>query len=112
MPAMGAATALFALAPATDAVVFTAAALFGASYIGLTGLVLLWSASLFPDRTSYGVGLSFFVIAAGQALGAPLVGLLIESSGATVVFYAWAGLAVLGAALGPSPRPQCIAPDQ
>ncbi len=98
MLTMGAATTLFALAPVTYWIVFTAA-LFGASYVGLTGLVLLWSANLYPTRTSFGVGVSFFTIAAGQAIGEPLVGRLIESLDAPVVFYAWAGLAVLGAAL-------------
>lgn len=87
MLTMGAATAAFALAPAIDAVVFTAAALFGASYVGLTGLALLWSTNLYPYRTSFGVGLSFFTIAAGQAVGAPLVGRLAESLDADVVFY-------------------------
>lgn len=101
MLTMGAGTALFALAPATDAVVLTAATLFGASYIGLTGLALLWSANLYPTRTSFGVGLSFFTIAAGQAVGAALAGQLIESWSALVVFCTWAGLAVLGAALRP-----------
>lgn len=101
MLTMGVATALFALAPATDGIVFTAAGLFGASYIGLTGLVLLWSANLYPTRTSFGVGFCFFTIAAGQAIGAPAVGWLIESSDTTVVFFTWAGLAILGAALRP-----------
>ncbi len=101
MLTMGGATALFAVAPATDGIVFTAAVLFGASYIGLTGLVLLWSADLYPTRTPFGVGVSFFTIAAGQAIGAPLVGRLIESSGTSAVFYTWAALGVLGAALRP-----------
>lgn len=104
MLTMGAATALFALAPSTPstpAVMIAAAALFGASYLGLTGLALLWSTSLYPTRTSFGVGLCFFTIAAGQALGAPLVGVLIDSADPSVVFTAWAGLAVIGAALAP-----------
>lgn len=101
MLTMSAATALFALAPATDAIVFAAAALFGAAYIGLTGLVLLWSTDLYPTRTSFGVGVSFFTIAAGQAIGAPLIGRLIESTDISIVFYTWAGLAVLGAVIRP-----------
>lgn len=69
MLTMGAATALFALTPATTPVTLVAATLFGASYIALTGLALIWSTRLYPDRTSLGVGLSFFTIAAGQAAG-------------------------------------------
>lgn len=83
--------------------VVTGVALFGASYIGLTGLIVLWSTRLYPDRTSFGVGLGFFTIAAGQALGAPLVGNLIKSINATTVFYTLAPLAILGATLRPRP---------
>lgn len=98
---MGVGTALLALAPSTYAVVLTAAALFGASYIGLTGLVLLWSTQLYPSRTSFGVGIAFFTIAAGQAVGAPIVGRLVETLGAPVVFYGSGALAVLGLLLRP-----------
>lgn len=101
MVAMGAATALFAIAPSTTAVVLAAAALFGASYIGLTGLVLLWSTQVYPDRTSFGVGVSFFALAAGQATGAALVGRLTQSTEAATAFYVWAALVILGAALRP-----------
>lgn len=104
MVTMGAATALFALSPATTSLVLGAAALFGASYIGLTGVILIWSTHLYPDRTSFGVGLGFFTIAAGQALGAPVIGTLTESIDATIIFYAYALLAVLGATLRPSTR--------
>lgn len=101
MLTMGAATALFALSPATTPVVLGAAALFGASYIGLTGLILLWSTYIYPDRTSFGVGLGFFTIAAGQALGAALIGILTQAINAPAVFYALAVLAILGATLKP-----------
>lgn len=55
--------------PARFVAVILAATMFGAAYITLTGLVLLWSTRLYPDRTSFGVGIAFFTIAAGQALG-------------------------------------------
>lgn len=104
MLTMGAATALFAVAPATPTFSLIAAALFGASYIGLTGLVLLWSTHLYPDRASFGVGLSFFAIAAGQAAGAFLVGRLTESIDVAAAFYIWAVLAVFGATFRPPAR--------
>ncbi|HZM57890.1 MAG TPA: MFS transporter [Acidimicrobiales bacterium] len=110
MLTMGAATALFAFAPSTTALVLVAAALFGSSYLGLTGLVLVWSTRLYPDRTSFGVGLSFFTVAAGQAVGALLVGRLTESISATTVFYIWAALAILGGAVLPQRSAQPVPP--
>ncbi len=85
---MASATVLLAAAPAELLTTIVAATLFGASYIALTGLVLLWSARLYPDSTSFGVGLAFFTIAAGQALGAPVVGALIDLIGVTAAFVA------------------------
>lgn len=111
MLTMGSSTALFALVPTSPPVVFSAAALFGASYIGLTGVALLWSARLYPARPSYGVGLSFFTIAAGQAAGSPLVGGLVQPVGVRVVFFIWAGLAILGMTLGPRAHHWVAPPD-
>ena len=102
MLTMGAATAVFALAPASIPATLVAAILFGASYIGLTGLALIWSTRLYPDRASLGVGISFCMIAAGQAAGAVTAGWLIETIGPTDLFYAWAGLSLFGVALRPT----------
>lgn len=101
MLAMGTATGMIAFTPSAVPVVFTAAAVFGASYIGLTGLALLWSTHLYPDRASFGVGLAFFTIAAGQAFGAPLVGRLADTVDTAAVFYGWVVIAILGAAVRP-----------
>lgn len=103
MLTMGGATAFLALAGTSTPLILLAAALFGAAYISLTGFALIWSSRLYPERTSLGVGLSFFMIAAGQALGAATVGWLIEVTGPISLFYGWAGLSLLGAALRPRP---------
>jgi predicted MFS family arabinose efflux permease len=98
---MAAASLLLAAAPSVLVVVIAAATLFGGAYIGLTGLVLLWSARLYPERTSFGVGLSFFTIAAGQALGAPAVGALIGVVGPRAAFAAAALVGLCAVALRP-----------
>ena len=98
---MAAASVLLALAPSSLVAMIAAAALFGAAYISLTGLLLLWSTRLYPDRTSFGVGLSFFTIAAGQALGAPVAGALIDLIGAQAAFVTIALVGVSVAALRP-----------
>lgn len=97
MIAMAGATALLALAPGSTAAIVAAAATFGASYIGLTGLVLLWSTRIYPERTSFGVGLSFLMIAVGQSIGAPVAGVLTDTAGAAAAFLGCAAVGLLGA---------------
>lgn len=98
---MAAATAALALLPGAPLVIFASAAVFGASYIILTALVLLWGARLYPQRTAVGVGIGFLMIAVGQAVGAPLVGLLTDATSVTVAFLGCAGLGLLGALVRP-----------
>ena len=81
------------------AVAVLAGAVFGASYIALSGVVLVWATRLYPTRASLGVGLAFFMIAAGQAAGAPLVGLLADRTGIAFTFSVCAVLALAGSLL-------------
>lgn len=98
---MAAATVSLAAAPSSLVVIIVAATLFGGSYIALTGLALLWSARLYPDSTSSGVGLSFFTLAAGQALGAPVVGAFIDLVGGRTAFVAIAAVGLGALAVRP-----------
>jgi predicted MFS family arabinose efflux permease len=93
---IAAATAVFALAPGWLPAVFAAAATFGAVYIALTGVLLVWGTRTFPDAPALGVGAAFLLIALGQTLAAPVVGLLSDIATAPVAF----GAAALAAALG------------
>jgi hypothetical protein len=94
---MTAATLVYAACPGTTAAVLAAAGVFGAAYITLTGLLLLWAIRVYPDSASFGVGLSFFAIAAGQALSAPAVGALAEMTtmGTAFVIVAAVGATAL-----------------
>lgn len=98
---MAAASLLLAAAPSSPILNVVAATMFGGAYIGLTGLVLLWSARLYPDSTSTGVGLSFFTLAAGQALCAPAAGALIDLTGARTAFVAIAVVGLCAVAVRP-----------
>jgi predicted MFS family arabinose efflux permease len=98
---MAAATLLLAAAPAHLVAIIVAATLFGAAYIALTGLLLLWSTRLYPDRTSFGVGVAFFTLAAGQALGAPAAGALNDALGPRTSFMLVALIGVAALALRP-----------
>lgn len=94
---LAAATATFALAPAVLPAVFAAAALFGAVYIGLTAVLLVWGTRAYPDTPALGVGAAFLLIAVGQALVAPVLGLLSDLATAPVAFGAAAVAAAAGA---------------
>lgn len=99
--AMAAATLLLAAATTQFAAVIVAVTMFGAAYMALTGLLLLWSTRLYPDRTSFGVGVAFFTIAAGQALGAPMTGTLFDAVGPRASFAVIAAVGLCAAALRP-----------
>jgi predicted MFS family arabinose efflux permease len=116
MVALGAATAGLALAPSSAWVVFSAAAVFGASYIALTGVALVWATRLYRDRTEYGVGAAFLALAAGQAVGAPLAGFGADRLGLPTVFCTCAAIALAGGLLpqvgaAPRPRPASATPS-
>jgi predicted MFS family arabinose efflux permease len=98
---LGAATATFALAPGALPAVFAAAALFGAVYIGLTAVLLVWGTRTHPDAPALGVGAAFLLIAVGQTLAAPALGLLSDVATAPVAFGAAAVMAVGGALATP-----------
>jgi predicted MFS family arabinose efflux permease len=101
MTAMAAASLTLSLFAAQPLAAATAAAAFGAAYIALTGIVLVWATRLFPDRASFGVGIAFLLIAAGQAVGSPLVGASDEPLTLPGVFIACAALTSIGALLAP-----------
>lgn len=106
--------AMLVLATATWAVVVASGsplqvgalfAAFGAAYIALTGLLLIWATRVYRGYPAAGVGLAFLMIAVGLTLGAPVVGVLIDEFGPGVAFGAAAALAVGGALLGPRRTP-------
>jgi predicted MFS family arabinose efflux permease len=107
--AMSAATASLALFPSNTIAIMLAVSVFGAAYIGLTGLLLVWSTRVYPDSPSLGVGLAFFTIALGQALGAPAVGALIDQLGITTTFVVFAAVGATAAAVRP-PAGTAVAP--
>jgi predicted MFS family arabinose efflux permease len=80
-------------------VAVVAGAVFGAAYIALSGVVLIWATRTYGTRPAFGVGLAFFMIAAGQAVGAPLVGLGSDTWSLHTVFYGCALVALAGACI-------------
>ena len=86
----------------------TGGILFGAAYVMLTGVYLVWGTMALPDRPGVGVTIGFLAISLGQTFGAPLFGLLMEhgSLQAAVITYA-----ILGCAAGGFSYPtSCLRP--
>ncbi|MBO0679727.1 MFS transporter [Mycolicibacterium sp. S2-37] len=104
--AMAGATLAYAVCADIASAVAAAAALFGATYIALSGLLLLWATRVYPDGVSFGVALAFFAIAAGQAVGAPVVGALAQSAGVATAFVIAAGVGITALLVRPARSPQ------
>ncbi|MEV6832699.1 MFS transporter [Amycolatopsis sp. NPDC051102] len=69
-------------------------ALFGSTYMALTGLCILWAARLVPARPARGITWSFAGLGAGQTVASPLAGALAGSLGSAAVFGLTALLAL------------------
>lgn len=98
---MAAAIALLAAAPGVLPLSYLSAALFGSSYIMLTGIILVWSVAVFSERPSAGLGAGFLLIAVGQAVGSPVAGALAGTTSLTLAFLAFALVTGLTALLRP-----------
>lgn len=97
---MAVTTALLAVWPGASGA-WAMLAVFGAAYIALTGIVLIWGSRVYGRDPAAGVGLSFLVFALGQALGAPSIGLVAQVAGLPWAFGSAAAIAVVGAAVAP-----------
>ncbi|OHV09007.1 hypothetical protein BH688_13075 [Kushneria phosphatilytica] len=95
LTAMALALWLIVAAAGHNTATLAAAALFGASYIMLTGIYLVWGIEVFEDRPAIGLGLPFLMIAIGQVMGSPLAGSLIAHLGYGGCFNVFAVIALL-----------------
>jgi predicted MFS family arabinose efflux permease len=107
MLALAAATATFTLASNSPLLLFGAAALFGAVYIALTGILLVWSTQTYRGTPALGVGAAFLMIAIGQAIGSPLLGTMSDVMSSQTAFMIAAAVAAAGAILVPRRSRKC-----
>ena len=98
---MAAAIGLLAAAPGVLLWVYSSAALFGSSYIMLTGIILVWSVWVFHERPSAGLGAAFLLIAVGQVFGALTAGAVAGAAGLVVTFWTFVGIALAAALISP-----------
>ncbi|MCP9223781.1 MFS transporter [Erythrobacter sp. LQ02-29] len=91
------ATTIFAVGSgaATVGMVLASGALFGAAYVTLTGVYLVWGVRALPDRPATGLTIGFLTLAIGQTAGAPLFGLLMGGAGVQTAIIAFTTLALL-----------------
>lgn len=110
MLTMGVATALLAAFPDLRIVAWITAAAFGAVYMTLTGLLLIWGTEVYSLALAAGVGLAFVIMSLGQAAAAPIIGGLSEDMEPRAAFTAAALAAVAGAFIRPNHRDRSPAP--
>ncbi|MBW8639374.1 MFS transporter [Hoeflea sp. WL0058] len=83
---------------ATPALALIGGALFGAAYVMLTGVYLVWGIHALPDRPATGLMIGFLTIAFGQTAGAPLFGFLMAGPGAGSAVTCFSVVALLAGA--------------
>lgn len=85
----------------TAGVALASAAAFGAAYMALTGLLILWASHLWQGGTATGVNWAFGMLAVGQPLGAIAAGTIAEHKGLGTAFGIAAALSTAGLLLRP-----------
>ncbi|PYE80875.1 MFS transporter [Pseudoroseicyclus aestuarii] len=70
-------------------------AVFGAAYVMLTGVYLVWGTNALPDRPATGLMVGFLTIAVGQSVGAPLFGFLMAGPGVKYAVVCFAATAMI-----------------
>jgi predicted MFS family arabinose efflux permease len=111
LAAMAAGILMIGIAGTSAALTLGGGLLFGAAYIMLTGVYLLWGVLALPHRPATGVTIAFLALAIGQTAGAAVFGLLmahLTANYAVVIFACLALTAGLARAEEANPR-ACVA---
>ena len=98
---LAASTALLAASPGQLVLAVFSALVFGLAYMSLTGLYLLTGIRLLPGRLAMGPVLPFIACAVGQAVGSPVVGVLVREFGYADAFASFAAIGIVVALLSP-----------
>ena len=91
--ALSTSSLLLGIFPGNNLIGFFSPALFGSSYIFMTGVLIVWGTSVFKSSPSFGLGVPFLMLALGQAAGSILSGLIADSAGYHALFI---GASILG----------------
>ena len=91
---LAAGTTGLALAPRSLALGLASAILFGASFVALTGVLIVWAARLEPQRPATAVSGAFILLSIGGLAGAALTGAVVDRAGYSPAFLLAAGIAL------------------
>lgn len=98
---ISAASFLLAWHPEQWFVSYFSAALFGVSYIFITGLLMVWGIKVFITNASLGIGTPFLLLAVGQVIGSLFAGVIIDIIGYPSTFVIYGFMGILSMLLGP-----------
>ena len=98
---LGASLALLAASPGELLFAVFSALVFGLAYMSLTGLYLMTGVRLLPGRLSMGPVLPFMAVSLGQAVGSPVVGLLVSHFNYSIAFATFSVIGIVVALLSP-----------
>ncbi|MBT2585276.1 MFS transporter [Arthrobacter sp. ISL-95] len=106
---MGLSTLLVGLWPSSLVAVYAGGALFGASYVAFSGILIAWVISVLPEHAAAGTAALFITLALGQATGSLLMGVLLGATSPAAAFAIAAGIAFssfipLASCSGPGPQ--------
>ncbi|ENH96858.1 MFS-type transporter [Gracilibacillus halophilus YIM-C55.5] len=92
---------ILAISPEEMVMAYLAAAIFGCSYIFITGVLLVWGIRVFIRNASLGIGVPFLVLALGQVIGSILAGGVIEATSYTTLFIVYGFIGMTATFLAP-----------
>ncbi|WP_125563264.1 hypothetical protein [Salibacterium salarium] len=98
---IGTASLVIALFPDEWPLAYLSAALFGASYIFITGVLMVWGIRVFLTNASLGIGTPFLLLAVGQVLGSSVAGVLIGALSFTWTFAIYGLIGIIAMIPGP-----------
>ena len=98
---ISAASFLLAWHPEQWSISYLSAALFGISYIFITGLLMVWGIRVFMTNASLGIGTPFLLLAIGQVIGSLFAGVIIDFVGFAPTFVIYGFMGIISIMLGP-----------
>ncbi|MDX6593542.1 MAG: hypothetical protein QOJ13_2738 [Gaiellales bacterium] len=101
---LAAAIGLLASAPGSWPAIVGSGVLFGAMMMGVTGVMAVWTAEVFAERVSAGIGAVFLVFGVGQFAGPGIFGAVAEATSLRTAFVAAAAVCLSAVALRPVHR--------